>query len=99
MVIHSVVEFKFCFSHMLLFTSVDEVTYVVCKQEIVSLNPTQAQCNFSSEALHWVSHETVGKKCQYFTQLAHSDTTAGFCLPQDLMVGPTGASHLALHRY
>ena len=30
-------------------------------------NPTQAQCNFSSEELHWVSHGVVGGKCQYFT--------------------------------
>ena len=28
---------------------------------------TQAQCNFSSEELHWVSHGVVGGKCQYFT--------------------------------
>ena len=33
----------------------------------MGLNPTQAQCNFSSEELHWVSHGVVGGKCQYFT--------------------------------
>ena len=34
---------------------------------IVGSNPTQAQCNFSSEELHWVSHGVGGRKCQYFT--------------------------------
>ena len=35
--------------------------------KVVGSNPTQAQCNFSSEELHWVSHGVVGGKCQYFT--------------------------------
>ena len=38
-----------------------------CKQQVVGSNPTQTQCNFSSEGLHWVSHGVVGRKCQYFT--------------------------------
>ena len=41
----------------------------LCKKQVVGSNPTQAQSNFSSEELHWVSHGVVGGKCtcQYFT--------------------------------
>ena len=38
-----------------------------CKQQVVGSNPTEAQCNVSSEELHWVSHGVVGGKCRYFT--------------------------------
>ena len=40
-----------------------------CKQQVVGSNPPQAQCNFSSEELHWVSHGVAGRKCQCFTSL------------------------------
>ena len=41
--------------------------WLSCKQQVVVSNPTQAQWNFSSEELHWVSHGVVGGKCQHFT--------------------------------
>ena len=31
------------------------------KQQVVGSNRTQAQCNFSSEELHWVSHGVVSR--------------------------------------
>ena len=55
----------------------------ICKQQVVDSNSTQAQCNFSSEELHWVSHGVVGRKCQYFT-LAHSNIISWLLSPQRL---------------
>ena len=51
-------------------------------------NPTQAQCNFSSEELRWVSHGVVGGKRQYFTKLVHSDIISWLLSPLGLSGGP-----------
>ena len=42
---------------------------ILCNQQVVGSNPTQAQCNFSSEELHWVSHGVVSGKCEYYTNI------------------------------
>ena len=59
-----------------------------CKQQVVGSNPTQSQCNFSSEVLHRVSHGVVCAKCQHFILLAHSDIISWLLSPPRLSGEP-----------
>ena len=69
-----ILQFNFLFYHKpldfvgdLCYIFSDVCIYMSCKQQVVGSSSIQAQCNLSSEELHWVSHGVIGWKCQYFT--------------------------------
>ena len=62
-------------------------------------NPTQAQCKFLTEELLGSQMGLSGGNVSISPNQLIQISLADFCLPRDLVVGPTGTSHFAIQRY